>query len=78
MFLNNNDMYLLNEIASVLKIDRGRLSKSSVEEFIELVEKLETQKRKKITNSRDYIKTKRLQDKTYARTYEEKNKMLGL
>lgn len=78
MFLNNNDMYLLNEIASVLKIDSGRLSKSSVKEFIELVEKLETQKRKKITNSRDYIKTKRLQDKTYARTYEEKNKMLGL
>lgn len=78
MFLNNNDMYLLNEIASVLKLDNGRVPKESVEELVELIEKLETQKRKKISNSRDYIKTKRLQDKTYARTYEEKNKMLGL
>ena len=78
MFLNNNDMYLLNEIASILQIDNGRVPKASVEEFTELVEKLETQKRKKINDSRDYIKTKRLQDKTYARTYKEKNKMLGL
>lgn len=78
MFLNNNDMYLLNEIASVLKIDSGRLTKASVEEFIELVEKLEEQKAKRNNLTKNYIKSKRKENKTYAHSVEEVNKMLGL
>lgn len=78
MFLNNDDMYLLNKIASVLKIDNGRVSKTSVEEFIELVEKLEEQKAKRNNLTKNYIKSKRKENKTYAHSVEEVNKMLGL
>jgi hypothetical protein len=78
VFLSNNDMYLLNEIASVLQIDNGSVSKSNVEDFVKLVEKLEEQKAKRNNLAKNYIKSKRKQDKTYGQTYERKNKILGI
>ena len=78
MFLSNNDMYLLNEIASVLQIDNGSVSKANVEEFVKLVEKLEEQKAKRNNLSKNYIKAKRKENKTYAHSVEEVNKILGI
>lgn len=78
MFLSNNDMYLLNEIASVLQIDNGSVSKSNVEEFIKLVKKLEEQKAKRNNLAKNYIKSKRKENKTYAHSTEEVNKILGI
>ncbi len=78
MFLSNNDMYLLNEIASVLQIDSGSVSKSNVEELIKLIEKLEKQKTKNREKTRTFISEKRKQDKTYGQSYEKKNQILGL
>lgn len=78
MFLSNNDMYLLNEIASVLQIDNGSVPKDNVEQFIKLINKLEEQKAKRNNLAKNYIKSKRKQDKTYGQTYERKNKILGI
>lgn len=78
MFLSNDDMYLLNEIASVLQIDNGSVSKDNVEQFVKLVKKLEAQKTKRNNNAKNYISEKRKQDKTYGQSYERKNKILGL
>lgn len=78
MFLSNNDMYLLNEIASVLQIDNGSVSKENVEEFVKLVEKLEEQKAKRNNLAKNYIKSKRKENKTYAHSVEEVNKILGI
>lgn len=78
MFLSNNDMYLLNEIASVLQIDNGSVSKANVEEFVKLVEKLEEQKARRNNLAKNYIKSKRKENKTYAHSVEEVNKILGI
>lgn len=78
MFLSNNDMYLLTEISSVLQIDNGSVSKSNVEEFVKLVKKLEEQKVKRNNLAKNYIKSKRKENKAYAHSVEEVNKMLGI
>lgn len=78
MFLSNNDMYLLNEIASVLQIDNGSVSKSNVEELVNLIEKLEKQKAKNRDKTKNFISEKRKKDKTYAQSYSKKKEMLGI
>lgn len=78
MFLSNEDMYLLNEIASVLQIDNGSVPKSNVEEFVKLIEKLEKQKAKNREKTRAFVNSKRQQDKTYGQSYKRKNQILGL
>ena len=78
MFISNEEMYLLNEIASVLQIDNGNVPKSNVEEFVKLIKKLEEQKARRNNNAKNYIKGKRQQDKTYGQSYERKNQILGL
>lgn len=78
MFLSNNDMYLLNEIASVLQIDNGSISKSNVEELVNLIEKLEKQKAKNRDKIKNFISEKRKKDKTYAQSYSKKKEMLGI
>lgn len=77
MFLNNEDMFVLSLMRSCF--DCGvDLSEDTKLSFIKIVNKLEEQKDKRNNLAKKYINNKRKEDKTYAQSYERKNKMLGL
>lgn len=78
MYINNEDMFVLKSICSVLALDNGRIPSADVNKFESIVDKLETQRAKRISNATKYIKEKRKNDKYYARTHKEKTNLLGI
>ena len=77
MFLNNEDMFVLSLVRSCF--DCGvDLSEDTKLSFIEVVNKLEEQKNKRRKYASKYVNSRRKEDKTYAQSYNRKNKMLGL
>lgn len=77
MFLTNNDMFVLKQVSTTLNIGKD-LSQELLDNFIEVVDKLEKQKMNKRTYSAKFISEKRKQDRTYGQSFVMKNKMLGL
>lgn len=77
MFLNNEDMFVLSLVRSCF--DCGSDVSDAIKlDFIKIVNKLEEQKNKKNKYVSKYVNSRRKEDKTYAQSYNRKNKMLGL
>lgn len=77
MFLNNEDMFILSQMRACFDCGLD-VSDATKLDFINIVNKLEEQKDKRNKYASKYVNSKRKEDKTYAQSYERKNKMLGL
>lgn len=78
MFLSVDDMFVLHQLCANLKSDDCVVSQESIDKFEEILNKLDKQKSRRNEMAKDYVKTKRKTDKTYAQSYERKNKILGI
>lgn len=78
MYVSNEDMLVLNTICSNLELENCVIVDEDIVKLRKIVDKLEAQRKKKTNYASKYISDKRKEDKTYAQSYETKNKMLGL
>lgn len=77
MYLNNKDLFDLELLCTTLE-NHLDINKDDVDMLKNLVDKLKRQKEKKDKFNAEYIKEKRKNDKTYGRSFKEKQRMLGI
>ena len=77
MYLNNKDLFDLELLCATLE-NHLDINEDDVDMLKNLVNKLKRQKEKKDKFNAEYIKEKRKNDKTYGRSFKEKQRMLGI
>ena len=77
MYLNNKDLFDLELLCTTLE-NHLDINEDDVNMLKNLVNKLKKQKEKKDKFNAEYIKEKRKNDKTYGRSFKEKQRMLGI
>lgn len=77
MYLNNKDLFDLELLCTTLE-NHLDINEDDVDMLKNLVNKLKRQKEKKDKFNSEYIKEKRKNDKTYGRSFKEKQRMLGI
>lgn len=77
MYLNNKDLFDLELLCTTLE-NHLDINEDDVDMLRNLVNKLKRQKEKKDKFNAEYIKEKRKNDKTYGRSFKEKQRMLGI
>ena len=77
MYLNNKDLFDLELLCTTLE-NHLEINEYDVDMLKNLVNKLKRQKEKKDKFNAEYIKEKRKNDKTYGRSFKEKQRMLGI
>ena len=77
MYLNNKDLFDLELLCTTLE-NHLDINEGDVDMLKNLVNKLKKQKEKKDKFNSEYIKEKRKNDKTYGRSFKEKQRMLGI
>lgn len=77
MYLSNKDLFDLELLCTTLE-NHLDINKDDVDMLKNLVNKIKRQKEKKDKFNSEYIKEKRKNDKTYGRSFKEKQRMLGI
>lgn len=77
MYLNNKDLFDLELLCTTLE-NHLDINEDDVDMLKNLVNKLKRQKEKKDKFNAEYIKEKRKNDKTYGRSFKDKQRMLGI
>lgn len=78
MYLNNEDLFELELLYIDLKNHADVIDIEKIETLGNIINKLETQKDKRNKSVARYVKEKRKKDKTYGRSFAEKQKILGI
>lgn len=78
MYLNNEDLFELELLCINLKRHADVIDVEKIETLSNIINKLETQKKKKDKFNAEYMKEKRKKDKTYGQSFERKQKILGI
>ena len=78
MYLNNEDLFELELLCVNLKRHADVIDVEKIETLSNIINKLETQKKKKDKFNAEYMKEKRKKDKTYGQSFERKQKILGI
>ena len=78
MYLNNEDLFELELLYTNLKNHIDIIGIEKLETLGNIIKKIETQKDRKNKSVANYMKEKRKNDKTYGRSFTEKQKMLGI
>ena len=77
MYLSNKDLFDLELICTTLENDLS-VTEDDVDMLRNLINKFKGQKEKRNKFNSEYMKEKRKTDKTYGRSFKEKQKMLGI
>lgn len=77
MYLSNKDLFDLELLCTTLE-NHLDINEDDVDMLKNLVNKIKRQKEKKDKFNSEYIKEKRKNDKTYGRSFKEKQRMLGI
>ncbi len=78
MYLNNEDLFELELLYVNLKRHADVIDVEKIETLGNIIKKIETQKDRKNKSVANYMKEKRKNDKTYGRSFTEKQRMLGI
>lgn len=78
MYLSNKDLFELELLYISLKNHADVIDVEKIETLGNIINKLETQKKRKDKFNAEYMKEKRKKDKTYGQSFERKQKMLGI
>lgn len=78
MYLSNKDLFELELLYISLKNHADVIDIEKIETLGNIINKLETQKKRKDKFNAEYMKEKRKKDKTYGQSFERKQKMLGI
>lgn len=78
MYLNNEDLFELELLYVNLKRHADVIDVEKIETLGNIIKKIETQKDRKNKSVANYMKEKRKKDKTYGRSFTEKQRMLGI
>lgn len=78
MYLSNKDLFELKLLYISLKNHADVIDVEKIETLGNIINKLETQKKRKDKFNAEYMKEKRKKDKTYGQSFERKQKMLGI
>lgn len=78
MYLSNEDLFELEFLYTDLKNHTDVIDIEKIETFGNIIKKIETQKDKRNKSVAKYVKEKRKNDRTYGRSFTEKQKMLGI
>ena len=78
MYLSNKDLFDLELLYISLKNHADVIDVEKIETLGNIINKLETQKKRKDKFNAEYMKEKRKKDKTYGQSFERKQKMLGI
>lgn len=78
MYLSNKDLFELELLYISLKNHADVIDVDKIETLGNIINKLETQKKRKDKFNAEYMKEKRKKDKTYGQSFERKQRMLGI
>ena len=78
MYLSNKDLFDLELLYISLKNHVDVIDVEKIETLGNIINKLETQKKRKDKFNAEYMKEKRKKDKTYGQSFERKQRMLGI
>lgn len=78
MYLSNKDLFDLELLYISLKNHADVIDVEKIETLGNIINKLETQKKRKDKFNAEYMKEKRKKDKTYGQSFERKQRMLGI
>lgn len=78
MYLSNKDLLELELLYVDLKNHVDVIGTEKLETLGNVIKKIETQKDRKNKSVANYIREKRKNDRTYGRSFTEKQKMLGI
>ena len=78
MYLSNKDLFELELLYISLKNHADVIDVEKIETLGNIINKLETQKDRKNKSVANYMREKRKNDKTYGRSFTEKQRMLGI
>lgn len=78
MYLSNKDLFELELLYISLKNHADVIDVEKIETLGNIINKIETQKDRKNKSVANYMRKKRKNDKTYGRSFTEKQKMLGI
>ena len=78
MYLSNKDLFELELLYISLKNHVDVIDVEKIETLGNIINKLETQKKRKDKFNAEYMKEKRKNDKTYGQSFERKQRMLGI
>ena len=78
MQLSNKDLFELELLYISLKNHVDVIDVEKIETLGNIINKLETQKKRKDKFNAEYMKEKRKKDKTYGQSFERKQRMLGI
>lgn len=77
MYLSNKDLFDLELLCTTLE-NYLSVTEDDVDMLRNLIDKLKRQKEKRDKFNSEYMKEKRKTDKTYGRSFKEKQRMLGI
>ena len=78
MYLSNKDLFELELLYISLKNHADVIDVEKIETLGNIINKIETQKDRKNKSVANYMREKRKNDKTYGRSFTEKQRMLGI
>lgn len=78
MYLSNKDLLELELLYVDLKNHIDVIDIEKIETLGNIIKKIETQKDRKNKSVANYMREKRKNDRTYGRSFTEKQKMLGI
>lgn len=78
MYLSNKDLFNLELLYADLKNHVDIIGTEKLETLSDIIKKIETQKDRKNKSVANYMREKRKNDKTYGRSFTEKQRMLGI
>jgi hypothetical protein len=78
MYLSNKDLFNLELLYADLKNHVDIIGTEKLETLSDIIKKIETQKERKDKFNAEYMREKRKNDKTYGRSFTEKQRMLGI
>ena len=78
MYLSNKDLFELELLYISLKSHADVIDVEKIEKLGNIINKIETQKDRKNKSVANYMREKRKNDKTYGRSFTEKQRMLGI
>lgn len=78
MYLSNKDLLELELLYVDLKNHIDVIGTEKLETLGNIIKKIETQKDRKNKSVANYMREKRKNDRTYGRSFTEKQKMLGI
>lgn len=78
MYLSNKDLFELELLYVNLKNHIDVIGTEKLETLGNIIKKIETQKDRKNKSVANYMREKRKNDRTYGRSFTEKQKMLGI